>query len=180
MFGTLGNIIHPSLRNSRDNNIENVKNQLVPVVVNGYPRIFVRYSLCFLTIENTFRRACIVFSESKYFKNLVLLAILLNTLFFALADYQTVNEKGELETDGSTINLFLESSDDVFIAIFALEAVLKIIAYGFYAKKYAYLNNPWNHFDLFVLLTGVTSYFVKSNVTAIRCEVYTMIVEIQY
>jgi hypothetical protein len=45
---------------------------------------------------------------------------------------------------------FLESSNLCFSIVFALEAVLKIIAYG-----NSYFKNSWNKFDFFVVLASI-------------------------
>lgn len=42
----------------------------------------------------------------------------------------------------------------VFTAIFTVESVLKIIAYGFIMHRNSYMRNGWNLIDLTVVLSG--------------------------
>ena len=47
-----------------------------------------------------------------------------------------------------------EVAEYVFLAIFTLEAVLKIIAYGFLFHPGAYLRNGWNILDFVIVVVG--------------------------
>lgn len=40
---------------------------------------------------------------------------------------------------------------------------LKIVAYGFYFGKNAYLTDSWNIVDLVIIVTGYLPYVVNSN-----------------
>lgn len=40
----------------------------------------------------------------------------------------------------------------IFLSIFTLEFVIKVIARGFILGEFTYLRDPWNYFDLFVLI----------------------------
>lgn len=42
----------------------------------------------------------------------------------------------------------------VFLAIYTIEMVIKIIAKGFLLNKYTYLRNPWNWLDFVVIASG--------------------------
>ncbi len=42
----------------------------------------------------------------------------------------------------------------VFLVIFTLEAVLKVIAYGFLLHPGAYLRNGWNILDFVIVIIG--------------------------
>jgi len=52
------------------------------------------------------------------------------------------------------IFLSQEVAEYVFLAIFTLEAVLKIIAYGFLFHPGAYLRNGWNILDFVIVVVG--------------------------
>ena len=54
----------------------------------------------------------------------------------------------------------IEIFDLIFLIIFSIEMVLKIIAFGFFMQPYSYLRDPWNivsfcHFQTF-------SFFILS------------------
>lgn len=42
----------------------------------------------------------------------------------------------------------------IFLAIYTVEMVIKIIAKGFALHKYTYLRNPWNWLDFVVITSG--------------------------
>lgn len=73
--------------------------------------------------------------------------ILLNSVQLALFDYTDRTS----ETDN---NKLLDRIDAAFTAIYAMEALLKIFAYGFIANKNAYLRDFWNIIDFTVATTG--------------------------
>ena len=50
--------------------------------------------------------------------------------------------------------LLQEIAEYVFLAVFTLEAVLKIIAYGFLFHPGAYLRNGWNILDFVIVVVG--------------------------
>lgn len=55
----------------------------------------------------------------------------------------------------SSINfVFQELSDYAFVAIFTVEAILKIIAFGFVFTPDAYLRSGWNMLDFIVVVVG--------------------------
>ena len=47
-----------------------------------------------------------------------------------------------------------ERIEYVFVVIFTMEAVLKIIAYGFILHSGAYLRNGWNVLDFVIVVIG--------------------------
>ena len=52
--------------------------------------------------------------------------------------------------------------DIVTTFVFLLEAIIKIIAFGFiWNGKYSYLKNPWNILDLFILLTAIVDLILS-------------------
>ena len=50
--------------------------------------------------------------------------------------------------------MFQESIEYVFLVIFTLETILKIIAYGFVMHSGAYLRNGWNALDFVIVVIG--------------------------
>jgi len=47
----------------------------------------------------------------------------------------------------------------VFVVIFTLEAIMKVVAYGLVFHPGAYLRNGWNVLDFVIVIVG---YFVSS------------------
>jgi hypothetical protein len=53
----------------------------------------------------------------------------------------------------------LDTVDTVFLGIFMLEALLKIVAFGFVATgPRAYLRDSWNIFDLAIVILGYSCF----------------------
>lgn len=56
-----------------------------------------------------------------------------------------------------------------FTLIFALESLLKSIAYGFFISKDAYLRETWNQLDFFIVVSSLIDMAVASiNIPAIK------------
>ena len=85
---------------------------------------------------NPIRNFCIELTRHKWFKNFILVAILVNSVFLA-ADQPAVQNPKVLDD-------ILLVSEYVFTILFFLEAIIKIIALGFIGHKHAYLRSAWN------------------------------------
>lgn len=101
-----------------------------------------------LTLENPIRKLCIRIVEWKAFEYLILLTIFANCV--ALAVFQPFPN-----LDSNEVNLALERVEYVFLVIFTLEAIMKIIAYGFMLHSGAYLRNGWNILDFIIVVIGM-------------------------
>ncbi|XP_062365581.1 voltage-dependent L-type calcium channel subunit alpha-1S [Cinclus cinclus] len=101
-----------------------------------------------LTLENPLRKACISIVEWKPFEIIILLTIFANCV--ALAIYLPMPED-----DTNIANSSLEKIEYAFLIFFAIEAMLKIIAYGFLFHTDAYLRNGWNVLDFSIVTLGL-------------------------
>ena len=61
----------------------------------------------------------------------------------------------------------------MFLAIFTLEAVLKIIAYGFLFHPGAYLRNGWNILDFVIVVVG---YVITTILRCPFCDIVTVFI----
>ncbi|KAL0102109.1 hypothetical protein PUN28_018567 [Cardiocondyla obscurior] len=109
----------------------------------------VRALFC-LALTNPLRKMCISVVEWKPFEWLILMTIFANCI--ALAVY-TPYPFG----DSNLTNQYLEKIEYVFLVIFTVECVMKIIAYGFVAHPGAYLRNGWNLLDFTIVVIGMIS-----------------------
>ncbi|XP_011305277.1 muscle calcium channel subunit alpha-1 isoform X6 [Fopius arisanus] len=109
----------------------------------------VRALFC-MGLKNPLRKMCIDVVEWKPFEWLILLTILANCV--ALGVY-TPYPYG----DSNQTNLYLEKIEYVFLVIFTVECVMKIIAYGFVVHPGAYLRNGWNMLDFTIVVIGMIS-----------------------
>ncbi|XP_064029920.1 voltage-dependent L-type calcium channel subunit alpha-1S isoform X2 [Pogoniulus pusillus] len=103
-----------------------------------------------LTLQNPLRKACISIVEWKPFEIIILLTIFANCV--ALAVYQPMPED-----DTNVANSSLEKMEYAFLIFFAIEALLKIIAYGFLFHADAYLRNGWNVLDFSIVSLGLVT-----------------------
>nr|XP_033321554.1 muscle calcium channel subunit alpha-1 isoform X2 [Megalopta genalis] len=109
----------------------------------------VRALFC-LPLKNPVRKMCIDVVEWKPFEWLILMTIFANCV--ALAVY-TPYPFG----DSNLTNQYLEKIEYIFLVIFTVECVMKIIAYGFVAHPGAYLRNGWNILDFSIVVIGMVS-----------------------
>ncbi|XP_044741496.1 muscle calcium channel subunit alpha-1 [Chrysoperla carnea] len=108
-----------------------------------------------LPLKNPLRKMCIDVVEWKPFEFLILFTIFANCV--ALAVY-TPFPAG----DSNSTNAYLEKIEYIFLVIFTVECVMKIIAYGFMMHPGAYLRNGWNLLDFTIVVIGMISTTLSS------------------
>uniref|UniRef100_A0A1I7YEE5 Ca_chan_IQ domain-containing protein n=1 Tax=Steinernema glaseri TaxID=37863 RepID=A0A1I7YEE5_9BILA len=113
-------------------------------------------SLMCLSLQNPLRKACISIAEWRPFEYLILTMICCNCI--ALAVYQPYPAQ-----DSDTKNTILEQIEYLFIIVFTIECILKVIALGFLFHAGAYLRNAWNILDFIIVVIGLVSLQVVLN-----------------
>jgi hypothetical protein len=115
-------------------------------------------ALCCLSVTNPFRNKIIqMVTVNPCFDRIILFVIMLNCLVLA-----TDNEVSFV-TDNIKI------IDNIFLIIYTIEMVLKIIAMGFCMREHSYLRDPWNKLDFVVVVMGWVSALIDSgDISAIR------------
>ncbi|XP_049817851.1 muscle calcium channel subunit alpha-1 isoform X2 [Aethina tumida] len=103
-----------------------------------------------LYLKNPIRKLCIDVVEWKPFEWLILLTIFANCV--ALAVYTPFPN-----SDSNTTNAYLEKIEYIFLVIFTVECIMKIIAYGFIMHPGSYLRNGWNLLDFTIVIIGMIS-----------------------
>ena len=94
---------------------------------------------------------------NPWFDRFILTAIIANCIFLAEDD------PGKDQTDDQWI------AELVFLVIFTIEAMLKILAMGFAFKPHSYLRDPWNILDFVVVCVGwIGMNDLGANISAIR------------
>ena len=86
--------------------------------------------------------------DNQYFDNLSLLIIITNTILILVSDPRDNNS-------------IANTSDSYFLYFYTAEAVLKILGFGFLASEKAYIKDPWNILDFFVVLMGWVSFILE-------------------
>ena len=94
--------------------------------------------------------------SNPVFDVLIIIAIIINSILLSMSDYNHVTDSNELSEVRSPINAIIIKSEFVFTAIFTVELVLKVLAFGLIANdlpdKKPYLKDSWNWLDLAVVL----------------------------
>jgi hypothetical protein len=62
----------------------------------------------------------------------------------------------------------VDSSENIFLSLFCLEMVIKIIAMGFFVHRESYLRDSWNRLDFTVVILGIIAAMNLGNFSAIR------------
>ena len=88
--------------------------------------------------------------DNQYFDNLSLLVIITNTILILVSDPRDNNS-------------IANTSDSYFLYFYTAEAVLKILGFGFLASEKAYIKDPWNILDFFVVLMGWVSFILEQS-----------------
>ena len=57
----------------------------------------------------------------------------------------------------------------IFLGIYSLEMVIRVVAKGFILNNYTYLRSPWNWLDFLVITSGyLTSFIEMGNLAGLR------------
>mmetsp|Transcript_19618 Transcript_19618/g.30230 ORF Transcript_19618/g.30230 Transcript_19618/m.30230 type:complete len:366 (+) Transcript_19618:368-1465(+) len=115
-------------------------------------------SLCCLSVTNPFRNKIIqIVAVNPWFDRFILFVIMANCVFLAL------------DNEVSSITEQMEKIDLIFLIIYTMEMVMKIIAMGFFMRAHSYLRDSWNILDFVVVILGWSSkLFEGSDISAIK------------
>ena len=105
-------------------------------------------SLGVFTTTNPVRVFCHKIVDDKQFEYLIM-------SFILLSSFTMVFESPKAMENQTTADA-LEAVDMVFTIIFALEMIMKLVAYGLYFEDDdSYLKDPWNCMDGFIVVIGI-------------------------
>jgi hypothetical protein len=107
--------------------------------------------------NNWIRKICFLIVQSNKFEYFIFFVISLNTLFLCM----------NYDESPPLYNSVLNYGNIVFVSIYALELVLKVIAYG----PKMYWNVNWNKFDIFIVILSLITIdqsLFTINITALR------------
>ena len=77
--------------------------------------------------------------------------IIVNSLFLALEDPTTSNQAA-----------YLDAAETIFLYIYTVEMVLKILGLGFVFNRGSYLRDPWNILDFVIVVSGYIPLLISS------------------
>ncbi|CAI2366067.1 unnamed protein product [Moneuplotes crassus] len=108
------------------------------------------YTVIKVSISGT----CFKIINSPIFEGVSLVIIVLNSIFMAMED--PTNESS---------NSDFEVLDNVFLALYTIEMILKILGQGFIFPPKSYLRESWNILDFIIVISGYLPMFLSSNST---------------
>eukprot|EP01028_Stygiella_incarcerata_P002857 TRINITY_DN1544_c0_g1_i1.p1 TRINITY_DN1544_c0_g1~~TRINITY_DN1544_c0_g1_i1.p1 ORF type:complete len:1709 (-),score=377.65 TRINITY_DN1544_c0_g1_i1:1118-6244(-) len=117
-------------------------------------------SLFCLSRSNPLRRVCITITQSTTFERFIIACIIANCIMLAMYDPTAGEDEGR--------NRIANQSEIVFVIIFTIEMILKIIAMGFVMHESSYLRDGWNRLDFVIVLSGIASLLGGSNYSGFR------------
>jgi len=110
-------------------------------------------SLLLFSKESTFRKGCDWIAKRESFQTFVFAVVVFNAIVLAME----LPERA-YEARGGSIPLTKTGSEAVqlvFVLVFAFEALVKIIADGFWIDPHGYLRSRSNVFDFVVVIVGI-------------------------
>ncbi|CAG5133640.1 unnamed protein product, partial [Candidula unifasciata] len=102
-------------------------------------------SLFVFTPWNPVRKFTVAISTHQLFDVFIFLTIIVNCIFLAMTHDQTV-----------------EVMEYVFLGIYTLECIIKIVGRGFIIGSYTYMHDPWNWLDIFVIFIAFLTILVQA------------------
>ena len=103
---------------------------------------------------------CYKVIKSPYFEAFSLIVIVFNSIMLAS------------DNPNSASSNFSSTMDTVFLTIYTTEMALKIIAFGFYFSRNAYIKDSWNILDFVIVTTSYLPIILEGsnsvNLSALR------------
>ena len=95
--------------------------------------------------------------SNTYFDSFIGAIILLNSILLACIDYQVVDNNYQPSITSPRNNV-IEKCEIIFTAIFTIECIFKVVAYGFAKGKRAYIRDGWNVLDFVILAISLLGF----------------------
>mmetsp|Transcript_59808 Transcript_59808/g.135318 ORF Transcript_59808/g.135318 Transcript_59808/m.135318 type:complete len:1220 (-) Transcript_59808:205-3864(-) len=113
------------------------------------------YGLCKIEPDGPFRQTVLKPIVGRpSFENLILVCIILSCIMLA---YEGTGFK-----KGDPAQVYFYYGDLFLLAVFVIECVLRILYKGFLFTNVAYLRDPWNQLDFFIVVSDVAATFFSA------------------
>ena len=113
--------------------------------------LFIELTDIYIYIYRSIQSGCYRIIKHSAFEGVTLTIILLNCLMLAFED-PTTEDNGE----------FYEIADYVFLALYTVEMIMKILGLGFILNTGAYLRDGWNILDFIIVISAYVMLVVSS------------------
>ena len=133
-------------------------------------------SLCHFSRDHPLRAAALRLLDSKLFDNVILTLIIVSSICLAipLSEYPSYEDRcldNPNDVHACHVHSTLSILDDIFTALFSLEAATKILALGLcIPSPTAYLRDPWNVLDFLVVVLSLVTVGYKHALPATNGE----------
>ncbi|KAG2498044.1 hypothetical protein HYH03_003805 [Edaphochlamys debaryana] len=107
------------------------------------------------------RRLSVLVAHSTWFSRFILFVILVNSVTLAM-------DSSRQDFNSTPLGRALQYVDIVMLVFFGAELAFKVVAMGFVLAPNTYLRDGWNVLDFLVVVVGVLSMLLPSNLTAFR------------
>eukprot|EP00755_Sulcionema_specki_P032695 Sspe_Gene.19890::Locus_7276_Transcript_1_1_Confidence_1.000_Length_6714::g.19890::m.19890/K04854/CACNA1G; voltage-dependent calcium channel T type alpha-1G len=105
------------------------------------------------------RSVCLDLICNPWFDRTILFLIVINAIFISLDDPL------DPRTKSTTWMAVQEMVDEIFLGIFILEMVIKMVAMGGFMHETAYFRQPWNVLDFIIVSSGAIGLFTSNQGT---------------
>lgn len=113
-----------------------------------------------LDTNNGFRRICNGIARHNIFEGFILFCIIASSILLVLDGPSACkNNPAKFDQGCKDMWAVLDLVDVVFVVIFTIEMVLKMVAFGLYPESdQTYFKNPWNILDFFLVVFALVGY----------------------
>ena len=125
----------------------------VELVVGPSKQVYHSTSLCCLRPHHFPRKQAIFFIESPLFDPVILTTIICNCV--------TMAWESPLDPPGTAKAAFIDMCEVVYLAVFTVELLAKVLAYGFLFHEHSYLRDAWCQLD-FVVVSLVCAWHARA------------------
>jgi len=115
-------------------------------------------ALGYFTAEHPLRKRCIIIARSNRFETFILTLIIISSILLAI-------DEPHLNDEDPTKRI-LYVLDLIFTAIFLVEAIIKVVAYGFYWGEHTYLKDSWNILDFGIVLISLINLILTNTINS--------------
>ena len=105
--------------------------ELFTLLIENKEQEFLENSLYIFNSRNRFRINLLYITKSNSFHTAILILVVLNSVMYAISDYRYIDNDGQLSSKTSWRNQIVETGDSIFVGLFTIECVVKVIALGF-------------------------------------------------
>ena len=124
-------------------------------------------ALWVFTTENRFRRLCCHIVKHKHFESVILVMILFSSIKLAVDTY--------IPSDNVRLNEISNDVDYFINGVFIMEAILKVVTYGFLWDEKSYIRESWNILDLIIVISSILDMsIVGTDLSFIRVRNYIL------